>query len=926
MSSIVAAAPSATQAASAFSVDSDAPQGAFKCLMCTKDAQFSCGQCGRYYYCSSECQELHWETHQSECGDIKVKPIVRESQVDLNEPIVFVHKPPSNLFCALKGHLLRTPVVAPCGHSFCRQCAIGYAKKENERRSPGRNFNEADTFIISCPVDGEPFDVSLLYPILALENAVLNLSVRCKYACKQITSTADDGTSESEWVHDADGCPAVLTIGNRRAHEAMCSYERLACPHDKRCGLIFRKDWDDHVERCKQQLCPNRTKGCLFEGTIPAWQDHIKVCTFNVLRSFIEETIQEMGYMKKELTARDTQLASLTKENAALKAEVATMSSERAVKELWDEVTKAAEGIRTLSSKESVHDQEIQEIMQQVTGQQKSIISLADRLQTDITSCEENLKMNLNSVKEEHRSQMSAGLDALASQQKMGHDLLDQRMEEIRLRFGEIMEADREKMEIHVAGLKDELRKANAERGMQSQKQEEQVAHVQKDVEALRMRQGESAEELKRVVQEQMDFAVQLKQAGDWLQQLDLRDGELQLSIQATNAVLPELEGMMRSTRGALEEKLEGVQGRISQERLAVQDVRDEIADLREQLLESNRDVSSVAMQLPSYQQDILAVAHRLNTMQERINDCSEQIQSVLGMFEKGAVASLQSERRVEDLVETTSKRTAHMEAIFASMSSELETVHAALAKMTELPAMQQQQQPQERMRGGYDNSNGAGRYFYPSLGTQSYEGRTQAIESHSRPSTASSAQLSTPPEMASAPHHQRPPVRSSQSSRDERSEMLPQSSSLSMGEHRSQDLIAPLPNAFQQFKAAFESYQKEVATRTLNRSNSAMAPNMPPMEAQNWSSPPRSYQSGSAASVGMGGISSPSMRRSTSAMEYHHRQEMDRQGNVDRSGGVLPPLVPLRKDSPPRIRPAQDLSTGQSPHAGMEVYREFRK
>ena len=37
------------------------------CFSCQKETTFKCGRCKMAYYCSKECQVLHWENHKSDC-------------------------------------------------------------------------------------------------------------------------------------------------------------------------------------------------------------------------------------------------------------------------------------------------------------------------------------------------------------------------------------------------------------------------------------------------------------------------------------------------------------------------------------------------------------------------------------------------------------------------------------------------------------------------------------------------------------------------------------------------------------------------------------------------------------------------------------------------------------------------------------------
>ena len=49
------------------------------CAQCkTKPSKFECGGCSKIWYCSRECQELNWDSHENECGVTDVKKEIVE--------------------------------------------------------------------------------------------------------------------------------------------------------------------------------------------------------------------------------------------------------------------------------------------------------------------------------------------------------------------------------------------------------------------------------------------------------------------------------------------------------------------------------------------------------------------------------------------------------------------------------------------------------------------------------------------------------------------------------------------------------------------------------------------------------------------------------------------------------------------------------
>lgn len=41
--------------------------GVSKCGVCRKTSELKCSRCSCVYYCSRECQRIHWTAHKGEC-------------------------------------------------------------------------------------------------------------------------------------------------------------------------------------------------------------------------------------------------------------------------------------------------------------------------------------------------------------------------------------------------------------------------------------------------------------------------------------------------------------------------------------------------------------------------------------------------------------------------------------------------------------------------------------------------------------------------------------------------------------------------------------------------------------------------------------------------------------------------------------------
>ena len=43
------------------------------CIVCSKKSTKCCSQCGNAFYCSKDCQRLHWKKHKMDCQDKSIK-------------------------------------------------------------------------------------------------------------------------------------------------------------------------------------------------------------------------------------------------------------------------------------------------------------------------------------------------------------------------------------------------------------------------------------------------------------------------------------------------------------------------------------------------------------------------------------------------------------------------------------------------------------------------------------------------------------------------------------------------------------------------------------------------------------------------------------------------------------------------------------
>ena len=78
------------------------------------------------------------------------------------QPVVFLEDPPPNLICMKCGHVFTDPVIANCGHTFCRACVM--------TAPPGE----------VCPAHSSPLG----------KQVIPNLNVRCDRAPHVVSSCA----------------------------------------------------------------------------------------------------------------------------------------------------------------------------------------------------------------------------------------------------------------------------------------------------------------------------------------------------------------------------------------------------------------------------------------------------------------------------------------------------------------------------------------------------------------------------------------------------------------------------------------------------------------------------------------------------------------------------------------------------------------
>ena len=65
-------------------------------------------------------------------------------------------------------------------------------------------------------------------------------------------------------MRDQTGCSQVIKLGSRDHHEEKCEYSHAVCPYGgDQCGVLRKRDFDDHLTKCSRVPCPFSDFGML---------------------------------------------------------------------------------------------------------------------------------------------------------------------------------------------------------------------------------------------------------------------------------------------------------------------------------------------------------------------------------------------------------------------------------------------------------------------------------------------------------------------------------------------------------------------------------------------------------------------------------------------------------------------------------------
>lgn len=233
------------------------------------------------------------------------------------EIIVFIEPPNPTLFCLLCKQVFKDPIIAPCGHTFCRRCVT------------------QSKFTI-CPDDLTSLSVCVTN--LALQAQIGELYINCRFGVK----LANDGMTHEV---DPSRCPVTMKINERKAHELSCEYAYVQCPYNPHCPQMFKKDLAEHLLHCQNAVCPQHKFGCSFHGTSDEMEKHVQFCPYEKLKDFISRTEKSMSDIQQSLLQKDQEISFLRAMLGKLSEKVETM--EKTVEDALEAQDNRIESIST---------------------------------------------------------------------------------------------------------------------------------------------------------------------------------------------------------------------------------------------------------------------------------------------------------------------------------------------------------------------------------------------------------------------------------------------------------------------------------------------------------------------------------------------------------------------------------------------------
>eukprot|EP00049_Salpingoeca_infusionum_P026529 m.26210 g.26210 ORF g.26210 m.26210 type:complete len:673 (+) comp8806_c0_seq2:268-2286(+) len=250
--------------------------------------------------------------HQRSTSDVSamssfsVSSLMAQQQQDTVLPTLFVKPVPSNLICPVCTNPFQDPIIAHCGHTFCRNCL---AMKDVECKShPTVNLKAGPSI-----------------PNIAVSEQLSEMEIFCRYGVKP------HPTEPGKYVRDPRGCQEIVVYGQRRHHEASCRCARIQCPNSGCLTLVLASDMEHHMQHCQHHSCPNIGRGCQFKGSRADVSHHVKTgCTYQDAKS-LSLNSEERQRLRLESTSslsrESTDMAGLKQHVGALTQKVHKLES-----------------------------------------------------------------------------------------------------------------------------------------------------------------------------------------------------------------------------------------------------------------------------------------------------------------------------------------------------------------------------------------------------------------------------------------------------------------------------------------------------------------------------------------------------------------------------------------------------------------------
>ncbi|EDO41995.1 predicted protein [Nematostella vectensis] len=200
----------------------------------------------------------------------------------------FVGAVNEGLLCCICRDVLEEPLMAPCEHSYCSACVLGWLTHYN-----------------TCPEDRQSLWPSDLKPIFRyMKNDLDSLKIHCD--------------------HQSKGCKSVVRLGSLARHlKEECDFVAVACPNTGCNESLNRCDLDTHLIICDFQTA-KCTRGCGLQVNMNELAQHNCI---NELRGSMEKQKSdfqtELRDMKRDMEDKlDAQRVEMVYKESTLQNQI----------------------------------------------------------------------------------------------------------------------------------------------------------------------------------------------------------------------------------------------------------------------------------------------------------------------------------------------------------------------------------------------------------------------------------------------------------------------------------------------------------------------------------------------------------------------------------------------------------------------------